>query len=160
MVLDGLTPEYKERLIERFWANVDKRGPDECWLWIGAIKNDGYGAISITYTRGKKGTTLGAHRISYELHNNPIVPGMCVCHSCDVRPCVNPRHLFQGTYGDNMADKALKGRAAFKLTEENVRYIRKASAAGVSRSELGRMFNVSRVAIYFVVTGKIWKHHK
>ena len=29
-------------------------------------------------------------------------------HRCDVRPCLNPDHLFLGTQKDNMADLAAK----------------------------------------------------
>jgi hypothetical protein len=40
---------------------------------------------------------------------SPIVlPGLCVLHRCDVRPCLNPDHLFPGTQKDNMADMAAK----------------------------------------------------
>ena len=29
--------------IERFWAKVDKRGPDDCWEWTGRRYEHGYG---------------------------------------------------------------------------------------------------------------------
>jgi hypothetical protein len=40
--------------------------------------------------------------------HGPIPPGLCVLHRCDVRPCINPDHLFLGTQKDNMADLAAK----------------------------------------------------
>jgi hypothetical protein len=29
---------------------------------------------------------------------------MCICHDCDNRLCVNPLHLYEGTYKDNYDD--------------------------------------------------------
>jgi len=38
--------------------------------------------------------------------------GMEVCHSCDVRNCINPDHLFLGTHQENVEDMMRKGRSA------------------------------------------------
>ena len=40
----------------------------------------------------------------------PPHPGMCVLHRCDVPGCVNPDHLFVGTFKDNTQDMIRKGR--------------------------------------------------
>ena len=78
-----------------------------CWIWMGATSN-GYGVAS------DNGKTQPAHRYSWELHNGPIPEGMQVCHKCDVKPCVNPDHLFIGTQKDNMHDAMRKGRVDYK----------------------------------------------
>ena len=77
---------------------------DECWLWTGYTSANGYGRSNF---QNKKQLT---HRISWKVHRGEIPDGMFVCHSCDVRSCVKPGHLFLGTHRDNMEDCKLKGR--------------------------------------------------
>ncbi|KKM63632.1 hypothetical protein LCGC14_1509480 [marine sediment metagenome] len=76
----------------------------ECWLWIKSLSDSGYGQFSVD------GESISAHRYSWELHNGPIPDGLCVLHKCDVKPCVNPDHLFTGTNKDNSQDALKKGR--------------------------------------------------
>lgn len=86
-----------------------------------------------------------------------------LCHICDNPRCVNPSHLYVGTYADNARDKKdrdrehplrgeLNGRA--KLTPSIVRAIRADKVS--SNTALAAQHRVSEVAISYARSGKTW----
>lgn len=156
-----------EKMIAEFWANVAITADDnQCWLWTGYCMPNGYGSKSW----GNKDEY--AHRVSWIIANGDIPRGMEICHTCDVRNCVNPKHLFLGTQQDNMRDMVAKGRQVIsnrsgenngncKLTETQVREIRhKYSMGSVSHKELGNQYGVNKVTIGHIVTRRLWKNIK
>lgn len=114
---------------ERFWRHTVPEPNSGCWLWLRSIQPTGYGQ----FTR-ETGAFVYAHRMAYELTHGLIPKGRYVCHTCDVRSCVNPDHLFLGTAEDNMQDASRKGRLhgwnagkthcahGHEFTAENTRY--------------------------------------
>lgn len=94
-------------VVERFWRSVDASGgPDACWPWRPSYARGGYGSIL-----DDEGRPRPAHRLSWEMHHSRTAPpDLCVCHACDFPPCVNPAHLWLGTYKDNAQDMVAKGR--------------------------------------------------
>jgi len=141
---------------ERFAKFVTPAG-DACWLWAGTILKSGYGNFGVG-----GGKTEYAHRFSYRLYVGDIPPGMEVCHSCDVRACANPDHLFVGTRKDNVDDCIAKGRNAkgermanAKLTDDDVVLIR---ASLKSDRELAVDFDVSPSRVNQVRNRLGWRH--
>ena len=95
-----------ENRLEKFWSKVNKT--ESCWFWTGSKNRDGYGLFGWTDADSKG---VLAHRFSAKHIGNMTIDQMLVCHTCDTPACVNPKHLFIGTQGDNMKDKMIKGRA-------------------------------------------------
>ena len=99
-LLQRLEKDYKN-----FMRRVNIEELKDCWVWTGARDASGYGSFHMC-ARGQ----VPAHRAAWEFNFGPIPPGLLVCHTCDNPPCVNPAHLFLGTYSDNMQDCISKGR--------------------------------------------------
>lgn len=79
-------------LDDTFWSHVVKT--PTCWLWMGRRAN-GYGEALWS------GQPWAAHRLSYAAANGSLLTAhLYVCHTCGVRPCVRPDHLYMGSAGD------------------------------------------------------------
>lgn len=144
-------------ITEIFWSHVDKSGgPDACWIWTASLDRRGYGEIGINHR------TTKAHRFSYELAHGPIKSSkLFVCHNCpggDNPSCVNPAHLFLGTYLDNIADATRKGRMARKLDAERVTEIRRLHKAGKRGVSIAQQFGISPCTVSAIVLRRTWQH--
>lgn len=147
-----------ETLEERFLKYVKKT--DACWLWTGNKSHNGYGQIEIN------GKCCRAHRVSYQLYRGETPNNLQVCHSCDIKSCVNPEHLFLGTAKENIKDKVTKNRqakgnnvAGSKLNSQQVLEIRnKYIPFQYTTSMLAEEYGISRATVHRIAMKKIWRH--
>lgn len=153
--------------MKRFWDKVDQREIGECWNWTAAKDRHGYGVFRFDKKLWR------AHRLSYSLAYGPIPKGegyhgVCVCHHCDNRQCVNPNHLFLSSAKGNSANAAqkdrlggpvgeLSGRA--KLSSKQVIAIRKQHSLGdISLHQLADKYRVHHTTILAIVKRWTWTH--
>jgi len=141
-----------------FWKRVAPEALSGCWIWMGSLNHNGYGASKIN------GKIQGAHRVSYMLCVGSIPEGLCVCHKCDVSACVNPRHLFVGTQLENIQDRVRKrsgrwsgrGNHAAKL-RGRIEEIVDRLDAGESQGSIARDLKVAQTTIGQIALGKTWR---
>lgn len=79
--------------IKRFWEQVDIKGEDECWPWLGATRRDNTESLAYFPSPFHSGKTQSAPRVAfwlsrgytgkYRVFNRP---------TCDAF-CCNPKHL-------------------------------------------------------------------
>lgn len=75
-----------------------------CWLWTGHLMSGGYAEM---FFRGK---LWRVHRLAYWFWKGEFDLKLDICHTCDIKRCVNPDHLWLGTHRQNMIDHVEKGR--------------------------------------------------
>lgn len=158
----------------RFWAKVDIKGSEDCWLWTASVRthcNKSYGRFHGGILNGH-GFDVPAHVYAFVASGNALLEGMIVCHSreCVSSLCCNPAHLRADTYKANMEDAIAigtwkkipddkrihrgesHGRAL--LTEKEVIEIRNSEK---SEHTLAREYKVKRGAIHNIKSGTTWK---
>jgi hypothetical protein len=124
---------------------------NKCVIYTGQ-NNGRYGQIEY------KRKTYLVHRVSYQLKKGAIPDGMCVCHSCDTPLCINPDHLWLGTYSDNTQDMLKKNRGNFinrnkKISDDQVNSIKYEISCDTSLSDIAKKYNVSRTLISLIKSG-------
>ncbi|WP_084542836.1 HNH endonuclease [Deinococcus murrayi] len=152
----------KERLQEKLLKHRQIDSTTGCWEWTAGLGRKSYGVVTVAYKQYRV-PRLSAHvYLGFDLTSQQIV-----CHRCDNPRCFNPDHLFMGTLSDNMQDMLAKGRqnppkgsrnGQARLTEDDVREIRRLGKSGVHQREVAERFGISYSYANNVINGERWKH--
>lgn len=159
-MLKDKNKRYRDRILAS--VLLDEAG---CWIWQKSKYRNGYGKFAIG-----GGVVIGAHRASYVAFVGEIPSGLDVCHSCDVRDCVNPEHLFRGTRSENILDASKKNRVSrthqkrgeanpqAKLDGAKVHEILSRLNNGETKASIARSFSVTDRVVLLISRGQLWKH--
>ena len=152
---------FRQSTVKRFWSKVDKS--KDCWNWVACKDKDGYGVFNVNPQRKYE----KAHRFVYELEIGKILDGKIICHHCDNPSCVNPSHLYLGTYKSNAKDRQKRNRGRNQngtknhmavLNWEKVRKIRAMWQSGnYTQKAIADYFNVSRGCVTGIIYNVNWK---
>ncbi len=155
--IDNTVDMTNEEILKRLLKKVRKT--DSCWLWRGRVSG-GYGVISL------KGKQFVAHRVMWAVSKGGLhllLPGKnMICHECNIKLCMNPEHLYQGTGKNNAADRRKDGMKGWRtvLTEQDVLWMR-AYVIDFSlekRKEVAEKFGIRKETVDQIIRGITWKH--
>lgn len=134
-----------------------------CRLWPGKPDAYGYGRVKIN------GQTIKIHRLAYKIQHmldDRQMPDV-VCHSCDVRMCIEETHLFPGTAADNRADCVDKRRHSHgeshprtQLRDDDVREIRRLAREEpiLTQAMIGELFGITQPVSGKIINRRLWTH--
>ena len=134
---------------------------DECVLWTGCSRTSWY-----TKTKTQKGQQHGKVRFAGKtiyvtrllFHNfvEPLgVEKPYVLHGCDTDGrCVCLKHLRAGTAKENAADRTKDGNTVMKLSDDQVRAIRKRRREGEKQRSIAAAFGCSRQHVSDIASRK------
>jgi len=159
------TFDEKQKVDVRALPIQYKLGGDsgDCWVCVSHASYKGHYPLIKRRIHGRRLHTSLIRYIMEVTLERRIEEGKVIMHSCDNKLCINPEHLSEGTPKENSEDMVSKGRTntprefrlpQTKLSNEQVREIRKLSKEGLSNRELAEKYKVSIGHIQDIVTLK------
>lgn len=141
----------------RLYGSDMEKSRDCCWFTEYVFDKDGYKHIKVN------GRVIGAHIVSWELHNGrKVKDGYVVHHLCRNKECVNPYHLRELILKDHQLlhikdhpSGEQHGRA--KLTIKQIKEIRgKYIGTWGQITQLAKEYNVSFTTMSYIINKKTY----
>jgi HNH endonuclease/NUMOD4 motif len=150
----------------RSWQPMGGYGfiPDTPRLYRCKLNMDGYPSVALYRDGVKKDFTVASLVLMAFVGPRPDPPFNQVCHRNDIPTDNRVENLYWGSVKQNAEDRIRNGRQpnggrinTAKLTEEDVRYVRRSSK---SHAQLARELGTTGGAIWHIRAGRTWKHVK
>lgn len=101
-------------IMDKILSKIKVNESNNCWIWQGATQKGRDTRPTMNFNKKR----WYVYRVVYSLKIGVIPKDMLICHKCDNGMCINPDHLFLGTYKDNAQDSLNKGRHSTQLKPE------------------------------------------
>lgn len=158
---------HHETLRARIEGKLIRAAGDGCWLWRpNSTDQHGYAQLKIATKDGRR-RNMRVTRVILLLRYGEANPWEIGIHTCDTPRCCRADHIMRATQAANIADMDAKGRRrvgigerhrSAKLTEAQVRDIRRRFGDGEHYLALSREFNISNQSLYAITAHKTWRH--
>ena len=136
--LSMFRPEYVSAAVDRMLSKCVRK--DGHLLFEGAGDGNGYGKLAFF------GSTIKTHVLMY-LHKSGDIPeGMCVCHTCNVKNCIEPSHLYLGSSSDNNSQAWKDGLQPNAVISDSLakEIFVEGQNHRITHAELGKKYGVTR----------------
>jgi hypothetical protein len=163
-IIEGY-PGYRvdrEGQIESRWGRTRYWTLTDTWHPLKPIRHGRY--LIVNLSDGTRKVSHLVHRVVLTAFVGPAPPGLVCCHN-DGNP-VNNRieNLRWDTYQANEDDKLRHGTKRMgeqinaKLTESEVREIRRLASQGIVYKDLAATYGVTRQNIQAIIHRRTWRH--
>jgi hypothetical protein len=125
----------------------------------------GYLTVNLVFGSGRKKTRKIHRLVARAFCGDPPTPEHQVAHNDGVKTNNEHLNLRWATVTENNRDKQKHGTQArggdlpwSKLSEQQVRDIRKCAENGISQKSIANIYGISKGNVQFIVHRKIWTH--
>ena len=144
----------KRKVVAGEWRKKNPQPRPDGYIWVNLVRNG-------------KGYGRALHRLVLEAFVGPPALGQCGCHENGDRSDNRVENLRWDSVKNNLADRKRhntqpvqigEANNAAKLSERDVRTIRRLRAAGASRKVVAARFGLHTVTVSLITTRRRWAH--